>query len=756
MTLKLRTDRKNGKPDIANGTYYWRADNRLRECAFVFLRDHQAADYTLIPGPKAKIRCHRLQKIDIVAVAGNAIQAKLNFEEKDPQYVTLTPRTSGAKLVSDGNAKAEPQLQQRENKSETPKNTKTESSVKEKSVSTESVVSEFSAVNVKAGFEHLRGYCQNLDPEDAESVYRCMQHYKYNDHPQSTSLFAVLLPESSCRSTRRELSKALKAAGFSKEFIKPRLPTCAQLAPVAKRIRWSTAWTQCLEYRPDDDRYDADCFGQFIYGQYNAKTALSNFEKTHCSTLILQYEKAIKGGVENHQLPENFVSLSCSDIERLKPAVRQRLSERAACSNVTGYVPEQGVYNCLAAAQINMEGMDCADLKVAYREVLTSLHGPLDSLLFPADCERLVNIALINSDSYKEAQRLAKRRADEAEAARRSAARKKSEREDKELAEQVSNLPRTLASLASVVARDRRSGAERIGSYSTHSFYWRRKARTELLNDVAAELKAVISSQTDRGQLQEIVHRYRFNSDWSLKNTDASILTTFEQTRDGLGPFKGLPMSLYLNAIYWTDVDYLKEYDAKVYRDMHAFTQATADSLYRSMHLLNKQFPVVDPRRLAFEEQFQRTPSLLKVAINTYLTEYQRISAACINADYIKHEFYRAATPDIVIRDGFGTEISREYGTSEVQRTYIIHKKFRAVARRLDIDESTDGDEAAAMAILKMFGSRVATVARQAKERNREVEKGVVEIMKNYSCDSDLVIEFEDSLLRAFDAYYLR
>ena len=129
VTLKLRTDRKNGKPDKANGTYYWRADNRLRECAFVFLRDHQAADYILIPGPKAKMRCQRLQKIDIVAVAEDGVQATLYFAEKDPQYVTLTPRTSGAKLVSEGYAKAEPQLQQRENQSETPKNTKTVSSV---------------------------------------------------------------------------------------------------------------------------------------------------------------------------------------------------------------------------------------------------------------------------------------------------------------------------------------------------------------------------------------------------------------------------------------------------------------------------------------------------------------------------------------------------------------------------------------------------------------------------------------------------
>ncbi len=751
LTLIAYPMKRQPGRDKATIVYEVQNKGKSRSCEFRMWRDMNESAYVFTfdnkkPRPKSKAlkNCGSPEKIYLTVIEQKKLEATIQLASGDRYNLKLRPASPTAAITYDGTpAKVT---------SVAVKSTSSDKAVKKKKKH---------SVSRKPGqdpaYSHLKKYCQEMDIHNADSVFNCMSNIKVGKNSKSN--FYNNMKKSSCSSIRQQLFNSLIKGGFSKEDAESKLPGCQILSEAASRINNRVPWAQCVNYEAQNEAFTSRCITQFIVTKFgNAEKHLTG---ATCETYRKYLKEAVMSATEDNQLPANWKQHSCDKDWHLYRDILQRESVINLCGRQNLHVSrEKKIRDCLVEAKVNVDPLNCDELKQEFSAIMKSIIGFANPQPIRVDCKQLLHTVKINSDAYKEEERLKYEAEQKAESEYYSAISKQVEAGEKLHLEKVKSLPRTLDSLEIVVADDRKRIANKPKDYYG-GFYSRFHARVDLLNDVAKPLIALINKQTSRPELDAITKRYRFDDDWQIKKTNPEILKSYVAKRDSFGPFQKLQNKDYLNAIYWKDIDYLRQKDRKILGRLE-------NHLIRQNHFGNNLTSLMGDVATAFGanvpdqkksriEAFHLTQTFLKTIANTYLSNYQDKFHSCLRSNHTTYTHVIPAEDTIIYKNAYGIEQSRINGSPEIRHKYKINNEFAQLAYLIDVEKispNTYSNTNKFFGIAKMLGVQNSDNFEPALNSLNQTRITVLKMMDSYQCNSEIIKTFETSLVDSFREYF--
>ena len=202
------------------------------------------------------------------------------------------------------------------------------------------------------------------------------------------------------------------------------------------------------------------------------------------------------------------------------------------------------------------------------------------------------------------------------------------------------------------------------------------------------------------------------------------------------GPFDGLLAGDYLNAIYQGDVAKVRRVDESYLRSLKPLLEETIN-ITKKMSPLFELFSMGHMSQESINQRLDEgleNMTLIRYVAATYLFNYQTYSQRCL-VDPIKFTVTKT-TPDIVTENLLGHEVSRIYGSTS-EASYQINREFEGVFRIIG-DLEPEGFYASFLDHTRNDG------------KMQSLFSGTKAMMRNNSCDSDVIKRMEKNLRTLF------
>jgi len=603
--------------------------------------------------------------------------------------------------------------------------------------------------------------CASAKAYDIDAVQMCIEASDPSG-PVPRGHAYVLKGHFNCRDVVGRYRKSLELSSTAEEGFSSRIPSCGMIAKVMERKNVRPYWAACIDSKAFNTKTAERCITEFYVGYFgmnfgDGRKILQAAKAHNCQTYQKNFRYGVQAATPNGALPDGFKEFDCSKIPAVQAHLKIKAQQRAAC-RYFGQAKELNIYQCMKLSQVPMEGRSCKQLKSDYGLLIKATFNEIKQYNFPKECGLLLAMIERNSDSYKEGRRIEVEKVQEQERIAAEQRRAALETEYESYAQLLDRMEPSLDGLEKLVNQEQEYHREQFSNMKARDILEKRRVkRVEYLNKLSKPLRAAISAASARNTLLLINKRYHFIGDWESARADRNIIASYQAQMASINPFNRLASSDYLNAIYWVDVEAMRNMDQAVFADYEKIKpyKSVFDSIAQKF---SKSLFKGDSERQRNSQdnlKMMEIVSLLKAALSTYLANYQDRYSSCLKKDHVVHTYFRAATPDKVYYNGYGVEVNRVPGSPEVRKPYKINKEFSDIAALLNIvkSESYGGSALSYFGLSMMGGDKAVSAGKRAERATDDMQESISQMMRTEKCDSDKIHKFELAMRNSFSSY---